>query len=471
MKINEIDSSQHYATKQELAKGAQAFADAIPGSKFTAKGKEKGKPIPHIRAHNVSPGELKAAAEQFGLKTLQPDDTQLQLSTQFKRNIYSFDSAGKVFSVVISTKGSGSDDSAGIAKKALAPTGLGLDGGTFTKKELISATLKAVDEHVRDKELAAILKHLVEIAAAGKGNLDESEMAYIADSKNVIGTDFGEILAPIKIMDDKSKARFPVGNNPLTDVEVTDGKGNVVNYAVKSVTGSGNSFAAITDLMEKYEADLADDSAEKVKYEMIKVFKKGAPGSVKDKIIKAAQLVDTAEAKSAAKIVGKFTDFDSLYELVKRKGHGELEYADFLRWIQPISKAGGWPTDVGMPGDAQYYLSGKAGKIPRDTQAGFNYYQQNAVYAIADNVVYMLGVGLHNKATKSEEAKVYNKMMTDIVTKANVYLGKIDISNDGALVVKTAPFSGIQFQFDYHAGTNTPGRNSPGFIMTRDNRK
>lgn len=465
MRLTEISKNQHYANSKELAAGALAFAHETGGDfKAQAKGK---KPIPHIRAHNVTPAELKAAAEKHGLKQLEPDDTQLQLSTQFKHNIYSFDDNGKVYSVVISTKGSKSEDSSGIAKKALAPTGLGLDGQTFTKEELIKATNEAVDAKVRDKQLAEILHHLVEIAAKGSGHLDESEMAYIADSKNVISTDFGEILAPIKIMGKGDKAKFPVGNNPLTDVEVISAKGQVTNYAVKSLTGSGNSFAAITDLMEDYEKELADDSPEKVRYDMIKIFKKGQPGSVKDKIIRAAATVDTPEHKAAQRIVGNFKDFDQLLNLVTKKGYGNVEYADFLRWIQPISKAGGWPTDVGMPSDAAYYLNGQKGKSPRDTQAGINYYKQNAALAIADNIVYMLGVGLHNMATKGEEAKIYNKMMTDIVTRANVYLGKIDIDSNGGLKIHAAPFSGIDFKFQYHAGTSTPGRNAPGFIMAK----
>lgn len=465
MRLTEINSEQRYATSKELGLAALAFADAT-GGQFKAQAKGK-KPIPHIRAHNVSPAELKAAAKQFGLKQLDPDETQLQLSTQFKHNIYSFDDHGNVFSVVISTKGSKDEGSSGIAKKALAPTGLGLDGQTFTKEELISATNSAIDEKVRDKQLAEILHHLVEIAAKGSGNLDKEEMAYIADSKNVISTDFGEILAPIKIMKKGDKAKFPVGNNPLTDVEVISAKGQVTNYAVKSLTGSGNSFSAITDLMNDYEKDLKAGSPEKVRYDMIKIFKKGEPGSVKDKIIRAAQTVNTKEAESAKRIVGDFKDFDQLMQLVTKKGYGDVDYADFLRWIQPISKAGGWPTDVGMPSDAAYYLSGKKGNAPRDTQAGMNYYKQNAILAIADNIVYMLGVGLHNMATKSEEAKIYNKMMTDIVTRANVYLGKIDIDSAGGLKIHAAPFSGIDFKFQYHAGTNTPGRNAPGFIMAK----
>lgn len=471
MRLQEIEQNQHYATLKQLKELAQYMQAQIPGSDFKAVGLVKGKPIPHIRVHNATKSEISSLAQSIGLTAQPIDSKQADLSTQFKHNIFGFyDRLETLYSFVISTKGAG-DDSVGIAKKALTPTGLGLDGKQLKRKELIAQVRAALPEKIRDKRLVGILDQLVTIAEQGKGQLSADDMKYIADSRAVISSDFGEILAPIRVMSDRDIADFPVGNNPIVDVYVIDNQGNQTGYAVKSLTGSGNSFAAITDLMDSYEAKLKEGSKEKALYEIIKMFKKGQPGSVKDKIVAASIKANTKEAQAMAKAVGKFQDFSSLQAQLASKlktAGGSADYATFLKLVYPVSMAGGWGKAYGMPADAAYYMGGAKGTPPAEKQAGKKSYDRNPTEAAADIATYILGQSLLQMATKGTNADVYNKMMTDIVSSANVQLGKIDISNEGTLVVKSAPFSGIKFRFDYHAPSHKPGNNSPGFIMARE---
>jgi hypothetical protein len=470
MKLNEIEKNQTYATSAQLKNVAGVLQNAIDGGKFEPKPKSN-KPLPHIRVHNASKSEIIAVATELGLKLQPADDTQLGLSTQFKNNIFGLvDPKTKLlYSFVISTRGDG--ENAGIAKKALTPTGLGLSGQKFKRKELIQATRHALTNTVRDKRLRDILDQLVTIAERRTGSLSSDDMKYIADSRAVISSDFGEILAPIKIMSNTDTADFPSGNNPIVDVYVTSNKGMITGYAIKSLTGSGNSFAAITDLMDRYESTLKKNSKEKAMYEIIKMFKKGQPGSVKDKIIGASLTAKTAEGQTLLRILGSFEDFDSLQQQISQKirqQEGWADYGDFLNLVYPASIAGGWGREYGMPADSAFYMSGESGTPPRQTQAGKKSYDSNPPVAAADIITYILGQGLLQMATKGPDAEKYNTMMTNIVSSANVQLGKIDLTNDGSLEIKSAPFSGIKFRFDYHAPSHKPGNNSPGFIMAKE---
>jgi hypothetical protein len=172
------------------------------------------------------------------------------------------------------------------------------------------------------------------------------------------------------------------------------------------------------------------------------------------------------------KIIGKFNDFNSLYSQLNSKlrtAGGYADYATFLKMIYPASVAGGWGKAYGMPADSIYFMSGGKGTHEYgEKQAGKKSYDRNPIEGAANIATYILGQSLLQMATKGVNATVYNKMMTDIVSSANVQLGKIDISNEGTLVVKSAPFSGIKFRFDYHAPSHKPGNNSPGFIMAKE---
>lgn len=470
MRLDEIEQNQSYATTAQLKELAEYMQSQIPGSKFSAKGKSRGKEIPHIRVHNATKREIKDIADSIGLIQQEIDDKQSGLSTQFKQNIYGFaDRLGTLYSLVISTRGA-SEESTGIAKKALTPTGLGLDGQKMKRDELIRKTKSALKEKIRDPRLLDILNKLVTIAASnGDGRLSSEDMAYIEDSRNVISTDFGEILAPIMIMREDDMVDFPVGNNPIVDVYIETPDGRRSGYAIKSLSGSGNSFAAISDLMDNYEKKLKEGTRERALYEIIKIFKQGSPGTVKDKIIRAALHANTPEAQAMKKIVGNFSDFDSLSSAIQRKlGNYFGDYVSFLRLVYPASIAGNWGRPYGMPADSNFYMSGGQGRPPQDTQAGKKSYDRDPLGGGGDIATYILGQSLLQMATKGEDATVYNRMMTDIVSSANVQLGKIDLNKNGELQVFETPFSGIKFRFDYHAPSHKPGNNSPGFIMAKE---
>jgi len=459
MIINEVTDNLNYANGRQLKGLLNDLQTVIPGSVFKAKGAGGGKPIPSLRAWEITSQELDQAAKQLGLKKVKPTETQLLLSSQFKHNIHSYQAKDKtIYSVVISTKGQGT----GIGKKQLTPTTLGLTGQKFDRKSLIKSAKESLSI-VRDKQLQVILSKLIDCAATrGKTKLSSKDLEYLGDSLPVISQDFGEVLAPIYVMSDKDIAEFPSGNNPIVDVQI----GNKA-LAVKALTGSGNSFATVSDLLDKYETSLKKNDKNRAKFEIIKIFHKGTPGSVKDKIVRAAMQANTAEANAVRQIfgdVGSYADLvKSLTNIITRK---KLNYANFLKLVQPISLAGNWGKAIGMPQDANFYLTGQ-GNPPRQTQAGAASYNAHPDFGGADIITYMLGVGLLNKATQGDEAASYNKIVTDIMRKSNATLGRLQIGPDGGLHVAEVPFSKLNFKFQYHAPSHKPGNNAPGFIVAK----
>lgn len=465
MLLKEIESNQKYGTVAQLDKLAKYMQTAIPGSRFQAQGLYRGKPVPHIRVHQATQAEIDSIAQRIGIERQDIDAKQELLSTQFRSGISSFvDREGTVYSFVISSKGSGT----GIAKKSLTPGKLGMNRAKYTRPQLIADAKTAVSQQIRDQQLAAILIKLVDIAAArGQGNLTPEELAYIKDSKSIISTDFGEILAPIMIMQDNETAEFPAeGNNPIVDVRV-----GPRSYAVKSLTGSGNSFSVISDLLDRYEAALEDGSPEKAKFEIVNIFNKKNPGKGKDKILQASIKAETAEAKAFQNLVGpvsSWNDLQNKLETVLRPTGQYMNYADFIKTIYPITMAGGWDSPAGLPADAMYYMTGgQKGAKPKGKSSGRVSYDRDPSKGAADILTYVLGIGLLNQATKGKEAEKYNQMMTDIVKKVDAWLGKIDITANGGLNVTTQPFSDLKFRFDYHAPSGSPANNLPGFIVAR----
>lgn len=466
MQISEIKQGQSYASKKQLSALADYMQAAIKGSEFKAKGRERGKPINHIRVHQATQSEIDTIAKSIGLVKQAVDDTQEQLSSMFKSGISSYyDRLGTLYSFVISTKGSGT----GVGKKTLTPSKLGLTKPRYSRDELIDDATLAVKSKIRDTKLQDVLLKLIKIAAArGNGSLTDAELDYIQDNRSIISTDFGEILAPIYVMADDDFAEFPQGgNNPIIDVTV----GNK-SYAVKSLSGSGNSFSVISDLMDRYEESLEDGSPEQAKYEIVKIFNKKNPGSGKDKIIQASFKAETAESQALASALGRTpVNHQDLINLVAQKiksGTGYKDYASFIKFIYPITTAGAWGVPAGLPADGEWYRTGgRSGAAPRGKSAGKASYDRNPVQGATDIIIYILGVGLLNQATKGKDAEVYNKMMTDMVNQSNVYLGKIDITDSGALEMAVKPFSGLRFRFDYHAPSNKPANNLPGFIIAK----
>ena len=451
-----------YAPKANLTKLSLELKAAMPAGRFEATGKQKGKPVEHIRVFGVSRGDLINSLTTMGFtqEDLRPE--QGYLSTKYASNIFSFSKNNEIYSFVISSKGT-EETSVGVGIKEYSPTNLGLAGKVLGRKELIDAAKNAVTSKAKDENLKNALLGLIDIAAnRGQGQLSPELNQVIQQDRNQLSVDFGEVLAPIAIMDDKDNAEFPVGNSPLIDVKVGS-----QNISVKSLSGSGTSFRSIADLMDKYEQVMTADSPDKSKFDILKKFHPSAGGNNKDKIISASSQAATAEHTKMSEILGgEITSFSQLSAALKNLNL--TEYAEFLKTFYPAMTAGGWGKPVGLPADGAYYMGTKKNAPKKEKAAGKRSFDRDPVDAGADILTYVLGVGLLNNVTKGGDSKGYSKVMTDIVNKADAVLGKIDITLNGGIKVTTKPFNALKFAFQYHAPSHIPGNNLPGFIALLD---
>jgi hypothetical protein len=459
-----LESDAKYASKAELAQLSKQLNGVIPDGRFDATGKVKGKPVEHIRIFNASRSELMSALNKMGFveEDLRPE--QAQLSTKYAANIFSFSKNNKIFSFVISTKGTG--DVVGVGIKEYSPTNLGLAGKVFTRNNLITAAKDAVSKKAKNEDLKNALLGLIDIASnRGEGILPPELNQAIKTDRKQLSVDFGEVLAPIAIMDDNDQAEFPVGNSPLIDVKIGS-----MNVSVKSLSGSGTSFRSIADLMDKYEEAITTNDPNKEKYEILKQFHPKVGGNNKDKIIAASAKANIAEHISMMKILNiqKLTSFKDLTSALANDKKAMLNYTNFLKKFYPAMTAGDWGKPVGLPADGMYYMGLKKDPPKKEKAAGKRSFDSNPVDAGANILTYVLGVGLLNFITRGGEAEDYSKIMTDIVNKADAVIGKIDITVNGGISVSTKSFSDLQFSFQYHAPSHIPGNNLPGFIAILD---
>ena len=452
-----------FAPKANLNKLAQELVAMIPGGRFESTGKSKGKPVEHIRVFGVSRSQLISALTKAGYKQEDLRSEQTYLSTKYAANIFSFSKDNQLYSFVISSKGT-DDKEVGVGIKEYSPTNLGLAGKVFKRDQLISAAKSAVSSKAKSDVLKNALLALIDIAAnRGQGQLSPELNQAIANDRNQLSVDFGEVLAPIAIMDDADNAEFPVGNSPLIDVKVGS-----QNISVKSLSGSGTSFRSISDLMDKYESAMTADDPNKQKFDILKKFHPSAGGNNKDKIIAAAAQASTAEYQKMAEILGtnkltSFKDLASGLSALKLK-----DYKAFLNTFYPAMTSGNWGKPVGLPADGAYYMGQKQEAPKKEKAAGKRSFDADPVNAGADILTYVLGVGLLNFVTRGGDADGYSKVMTDIVSKADAVLGKIDITVNGGIKVTTKPFNTLKFAFQYHAPSHIPGNNLPGFIALLD---
>ncbi len=464
-----------FAAKADLNQLAATLKNSIPDGRFESTGKSKGKPVEHIRVFGVSRSELLNSLKSMGYEQADLRPEQTYLSTKYAANIFSFNKDNKIFSFVISTKGT-EETAVGVGIKEYSPTNLGLAGKVLSRNELIKATKDAVSKKAKDENLKNALLSLVDIAAnRGQGQLTPELNQAISTDRNQLSVDFGEVLAPIAIMDDNDSAEFPVGNSPLIDVKVGS-----QNISVKSLSGSGTSFRSIADLMDKYEQAITADDPNKQKFDVLKKFHPKAGGNNKDKIISAASQAGIAEHKKMMEILGvqkleSFNDLTSaLSPVLKNKNSlfstikAGTDYGAFLQKFYPAMTAGGWGKPVGLPADGAFYMGTKKEAPKVEKAAGKRSFDRDPVDSGADILTYVLGVGLLNFVTRGGDAEGYSKIMTDIVNKADAVLGKIDITVNGGIKVTTRPFNDLKFNFQYHAPSHIPGNNLPGFIAILD---
>lgn len=459
----QFSTPMSFTSKANLNNLSKELAQASPDGRFVPTGKTKLKPVEHIRVFGISRASLLNLLQSLGFKqdNLRPEQTRL--STKYAGNIFSFSKNNEIYSFVLSSKGL-DDNAVGVGIKEYSPTNLGLAGKIFSRNELISATKQAVENKTKDNILKTALLQLVDIAVArGHGQLTPELNDAIASSRNQLSVDFGEVLAPIAIMDDNDKAEFPVGNEPLIDVRV--GKQNI---SVKSLSGSGTSFRSIANLMDKYEASMDKNNPDAEKYNILKSFHPSAGGNNKDKIISASFVASTAENLTLMGLlnISELKNFQQLTSALAKLNIDD--YGTFLKTFYPAMIAGDWGKPVGLPADGAYYMGTKKEAPKKVKVAGKVSFDNNPIDGGADILTYVLGVGLLNFVTKGSESEQYSKLMTDIVNKADAVIGKIDITVNGGISVTTRSFNNLKFQFQYHAPSHIPGNNLPGFIAILD---
>jgi hypothetical protein len=458
-----VEQQPQYAPKAELVQLAASLKTAIPDGRFEPTGKTRGKPVEHIRVFSVSRLALVNALVSMGYAQADLRPEQTYLSTKYAANIFSFIKDNQIYSFVISSKGS-TEEHVGVGIKEYSPTNLGLAGQVFTREKLVDTVKTALAAKATDENLKSALLGLVDIAVnRGNGQLPPELNQAISQDRNQLSVDFGEVLAPIAIMDDEDEAEFPVGNMPLIDVRV----GNQ-NISVKSLSGSGTSFRSIAKLMDKYEEAMTDDHPQKSRFDILKKFHPSAGGNNKDKIVSATAQANIPEYVKLLEIldVEKLTSFNNI--TVALKVLNITDYATFLNTFYPAMTAGDWGKPVGLPADGAYYMGTKAEAPKTVKQAGKRSFDADPVEAGADILTYVLGVGLLNYITRGADASEYSNVMTDIVNKADAVLGKIDITVAGGLSITTKPFSTLKFAFQYHAPSHIPGNNLPGFMAIID---
>jgi hypothetical protein len=319
--------------------------------------------------------------------------------------------------------------------------------------------------------LADALIALVDSAAAGgKNPISPELMAHISPYLGTVSQDFGEILAPILILEPGQKAELPKGNEPLVDVKIPG-----MNLSIKALTGSGTSFRSISNLMDKYENSIADDEESTKHYEVLKSFHPNAGGKNVDKIIKAAAKANIKEYKEAVRKFGDFDDFAGLYRRMSVwpwKNGSIASYRDFLNVSLDVFSASDnrGVKFVGMPADGKFYLGSDGAKKPsaREKAAGYASFRADPFKAATNIITYSLGVGLLNYVKGGKNSEKYKTMMTNIVKEADAVIGHITVNKDGTMSLVTKPFSTLQFQFQYHAPSHIPGNNLPGFIALLD---
>jgi len=458
----------NYAELAEIKDIITQLSSADPDARFDSQRAAGTKAVRHIRAFNISVAELKDAIKKIGGMEQTPDIKQSTVSSSYP--VYAFEKDDVLYTVVIGLKGLNKDDetSRGIGRKELSPTGLGIGGGKYSKSELIKITKDAVEKKYRNKNpmLADTLSGLLDNAATGgKGTLPQEQMDFVSPYLGTLSQDFGEILAPILVMDDSDMAELPSGNEALVDVRLPG-----QNMSVKALTGSGTSFRAIEKYMDAYEEAMEneDDDEKKERYNILKQFNPRTGGKNVDKIIRSAATANTDEYQKLLKVTGstEILSFDDLENAVNSTT-GDKDYSTFLKTFYPVMTAGPWCKPVGLPADGKYYMDPK-GEPPKAKQAGKPSYDINPAKGGANILTYVLGIGLLNYITKGNDAEKYKEMMTDIVNKADAVIGHITVNGDGSLALKTRPFSDLKFNFQYHAPSHLPGNNLPGFVAILD---
>ena len=387
----------------------------------------------------------------------------------------------------------------GVANKSFDPGKFDFGGKEFANAgQLANEVIAKLKTNVENQTIQDLLIQLVEVAIDKRPAVDKNLMDFIlADPKSFanISKDFGEILAPLVVAKDNSQAiSFPGASNEKM-VDVTIGGKKV---AVKSLSGSGNGMDGISSFIDAYEEKMDGTESEDKKklFNFVKANrtkKSKVPGITQDgkgAIVYSTFLVPTREAEAIEEMLGgRPTDHKSLINLVQAyydKNLKDLDpkeaYVAWLERLKPISIVSGYGkqlkdrfklSPLGLPADYRKYVDFEDIGIKKvgggkEQRTGFPLYRKNFVVAAASNLVYMLGVSsnaLYNSKTANptEEAKKMEDLMTEIMSNQDAYAAHVTIKKDGTLEVDYQHFKDLRFGFQYHAATNAPARNLPGY--------
>lgn len=387
----------------------------------------------------------------------------------------------------------------GVANKSFEPSKFDFSGKEFANAEqLANEVIAKLKTNVKDQTVQDLLIQLVEVAIDKRPAVDKTLMDFIlADTTSFanISKDFGEILAPLVVAKDNSQAiSFPgASNEKMVDVNIGGKK-----VAVKSLSGSGNGMDGISSFIDAYEEKMDGTESEDKKklFDFIKNVRtkrskvKGITQDGTGAIISSAFRVPTKEAEEVEKLLGgRPTDAESLIKLVQTYYDNNLKdldpkdaYVAWLEKLKPISIISGYGKQLkdrfklqpqGLPADYKKYVDFEDIGISKveggkEQRTGFPLYKKNFVVAASSNVVYILGVStntLYNskRSNPTEEAKKMEDLMTEIMSNQDAYAAHVTIKTDGTLDVKYQPFKDLRFGFQYHAATNAPARNLPGY--------
>ena len=446
--------------------------------------------IPHIRIKNALPREEvfnKLVSSGFDLKS-DIDSKQRQTSDTYQQSTHSYTKDGVLYTIVLAGKGQAGKAQTGI--QTLRPDFLGLAGQTKSRSDVAKHVKSRISSTTKDILFQQGLSQLIDVAMGGRPKVDADLMDHMSGVLNLVSQNFGEILTPIIMAkDDSELISFPKeSNKPLIDAEV-----NGRPVAVKSLGGSGNSFAVIQDLIGTYEETKKKQDPNFTPSKSFQILKDfvSSDGKTVDKLIRAAQNAKIPEAISLNSILGSSPmNYKQLEQGVaglvnSLKSAGDLNlYKRYLEKITPTAFSAGRmtkpkegrkskiafvpkPIGVGLPADYNKYVNIDSEDDAEENKrsAGKKKFDQDFVKAASRQLTYMLGVGFRNHVVDGPAAQEMEDTISDIMSAKNAVGARIEIDPNGTIKVETIPFSDLRFGYQYHAGTSTVNQNAPGFSI------
>lgn len=481
-----------YADLAQTKIGAKRIAEIVASaglddSKVEANNKRPE--VPHIRIKEAIPREAYVdAITKAGISLTNADARSKMASGNptYQANTYNLTMNGITYTLVLAAKGGSDGKGAQIGTQQLRPNKLGLtgEGVSWSKTSLVDSVKKMLPSKIKDPLTAKALGQLLDVAAKTRNKIDPELMDHIRGAVNPISQDFGEILTPIMMADDdKFIITFPSASNEmLIDAEI-----NGQPVAVKSLGGSGNSFAGIRDLINDY-SDTKEHTKDKDYQEILDLIREfvSDKGATTDNVIRTAQKAKIPEVEALNKVLGTapqsfqemVTATTALYDSLVAEVGEKNAYASYIQKILPVSMAGNWlgkgknpkPTALGLPSDWRKYSGNQSSSVDAEEEkpaksTGKSAFDKNFPLFAAKQLTYMLGVGFDKEMNAGRRAAKMGETINSIMRKKNAIGARIAITNDGGLELIKTPFSDLNFRFQYHAATNAPDRNAPGFAI------